>query len=63
MQDDDELKSLTREYLRKHPEVLARLRRQRALQREISAVSRAVAGIEGRILRELEQDGCEPEST
>ena len=61
MQDDDELKSLAREYLRKHPEVLARLRHQRALRREFSAVGIAVAGIEARILREFEQDG-EPEN-
>jgi hypothetical protein len=61
MQDNDELKSRAREYLRKHPEVLARLRRQHALRREVSAVSRAVARIEDRILREFEQDG-EPEN-
>jgi hypothetical protein len=62
MQDDDELKPLAREYLRKHPEVLARLRLQHALRREASAVGAAVAGIETRILREFEQDGCEPEN-
>jgi hypothetical protein len=62
MQDDDELKPLAREYLRKHPEVLARVRRRRALQRGHSAVRRAVAGIEDRILCEFEQDGREPEN-